>query len=178
MVLKNTVKSLEQTKVVLSNDRQGEWLGRDAPSKNCLVVDTLSNHETKLYFLFLYSIFIPSERVYAAFRADHSILKNYTISFICCTRVSAPNITINLIPGIRERYMGDLHFRVQRFRREAEMKRGSGIFQSSSSSSFEGHPLQVRHKQDWAEGLSFYYPRLLHSLNQMLAVVLLSQHQV
>ena len=29
-----------------------------------------------------------------------------------------------------------------------------------------------------AEGLSFYYPRLLHCLNQMLAVVVLSQHQV
>ena len=29
-----------------------------------------------------------------------------------------------------------------------------------------------------AEGLSFYYPRLLHCLNQVLAVVLLSQHRV
>ena len=29
-----------------------------------------------------------------------------------------------------------------------------------------------------AEGLSFYYPRLLHSPNLMLAVVLLSQHRV
>ena len=29
-----------------------------------------------------------------------------------------------------------------------------------------------------AESLSFYYARLLHCLNQMLAVVLLSQHQV
>ena len=29
-----------------------------------------------------------------------------------------------------------------------------------------------------AEGLSFYYSRLLHCLNQMLAVVLLSQHRV
>ena len=29
-----------------------------------------------------------------------------------------------------------------------------------------------------AEGLSFYYSRLLHYLNQMLAVVLLSQHRV
>ena len=29
-----------------------------------------------------------------------------------------------------------------------------------------------------AEDLSFYYPRLLHCLDQMLAVVLLSQHQV
>ena len=29
-----------------------------------------------------------------------------------------------------------------------------------------------------AEGLSFYYPRLLHYLNQMLAVLLLSQHRV
>ena len=29
-----------------------------------------------------------------------------------------------------------------------------------------------------AEGLSFYYPRMLHCLNQMLAVVLLSQHRV
>ena len=47
-----------------------------------------------------------------------------------------------------------------------------------SSSSFEGYPLQVRHKQDWGEGLSFYYPRLLHCLDQMLAVMLLSQHRV
>ena len=29
-----------------------------------------------------------------------------------------------------------------------------------------------------AEGSSFYYPRLLHCLNQMLTVVLLSQHRV
>ena len=29
-----------------------------------------------------------------------------------------------------------------------------------------------------AEGLSYYYPRLLSCLNQMLAVVLLSQHRV
>ena len=29
-----------------------------------------------------------------------------------------------------------------------------------------------------AEGLSFYYPRLLHCLDQMLAMVLLSQHRV
>ena len=29
-----------------------------------------------------------------------------------------------------------------------------------------------------AEGLSFYYPRLLHCLNQMLVVMLLSQHRV
>ena len=29
-----------------------------------------------------------------------------------------------------------------------------------------------------AEDLSFYYPRLLHCLNQMLAVVLLTQHRV
>ena len=29
-----------------------------------------------------------------------------------------------------------------------------------------------------AEGLSFYYPRMLHCLDQMLAVVLLSQHRV
>ena len=29
-----------------------------------------------------------------------------------------------------------------------------------------------------AEGLSFYYPRLLNCLNQMLAMMLLSQHRV
>ena len=40
------------------------------------------------------------------------------------------------------------------------------------------HPLQVRHKQDWDRGLSFYYPRLLYRLDQMLAVMSLSQHQV
>ena len=50
--------------------------------------------------------------------------------------------------------------------------------QKCSSSSFEGYPLQVRHKQDWGRGLSFYYPRLLHCLNQMLAVVLLNHHRV
>ena len=48
----------------------------------------------------------------------------------------------------------------------------------SSSSSFEGYPLQVRHKQDWGREFIFYYPRLLYCLNQMLAVVLLSQHRV
>ena len=48
----------------------------------------------------------------------------------------------------------------------------------TSLSSFEGYPLQVRHKQDWGRGLSFYYPRLLHCLDQMLAVMLLSQHRV
>ena len=29
-----------------------------------------------------------------------------------------------------------------------------------------------------AEGLSFYFPRLLHCLNQMLAVMLLNQHRI
>ena len=50
---------------------------------------------------------------------------------------------------------------------------------SDRSSSFKGHPLQVRYKQDWGRGY-FYYPRLLYCLNQnqMLAVVLLSQHRV
>ena len=41
---------------------------------------------------------------------------------------------------------------------------------------FEGYPFQVRHKQTGAEDLSFYYPWMLHYLNQMLAVVLLSLH--
>ena len=48
----------------------------------------------------------------------------------------------------------------------------------SSSSSFEGYTLQFRHKQDWGRGFTFYYPRLLHCLNQMLAVMLLSQHLI
>ena len=45
------------------------------------------------------------------------------------------------------------------------------------------HRLKVIHSRSdtsrtGVEGLSFYYPRLLHCLNQILAVVLLSQHQV
>ena len=40
------------------------------------------------------------------------------------------------------------------------------------------YPHQVRHIHDWAEGLSFYYSGLLHCLNQILTVVLLSQHRV
>ena len=48
----------------------------------------------------------------------------------------------------------------------------------SSSLSFEGHPLQPDTNRTGAEGLSFYYTRLLHCLNQMLAVMSLSQHRV
>ena len=51
--------------------------------------------------------------------------------------------------------------------------------QKCSSSSFEGYPLQVRvANRTGLQGLSFYYPRLLHCLNQMLVVMSLSQHQV
>ena len=39
--------------------------------------------------------------------------------------------------------------------------------------SFEGYPLQLRGKQDWGRGFILLLP-----LNQMLAVVLLSQHPV
>ena len=52
------------------------------------------------------------------------------------------------------------------------------MFNLSSSSLFEGYPLQVRQNRTGTEGLSFYYPRLLHCPNQMLAVVLLTQHRV
>ena len=45
-------------------------------------------------------------------------------------------------------------------------------------SSFEGYPLQVRHKQDWGRGFILLLLRLLQSLNQMLAVMSLSQHRV
>ena len=41
-----------------------------------------------------------------------------------------------------------------------------------------GHRLWVRTNSNGAEGLSFYYPRMLYCLDQMLAVMLLSQHQV
>ena len=59
------------------------------------------------------------------------------------------------------------------------MKKGTRLsfkayFHSSSSSSFEGSDTN----RTGAEGLCFYYPRLLYCLNQMLAVVLLSQHRV
>ena len=39
--------------------------------------------------------------------------------------------------------------------------------------------IQVRHKKKMGtEGLSFYYPNLLCCLDQMLAVIMLSQHLV
>ena len=48
--------------------------------------------------------------------------------------------------------------------------------------SFAGRLKGIHSKSDTnrtgAEDLSFYYPRLLYCLNQMLAVMLLSQHQV
>ena len=49
---------------------------------------------------------------------------------------------------------------------------------SSSSPSLKGIHSRSDTNRTGAEGLSFYYPRLLHCLNQMLAVVLLSQHRV
>ena len=52
------------------------------------------------------------------------------------------------------------------------------IFITSSSLSFEGYPLQVDTNRTGTKGLSFYYPRLLYCLNQMLAVVLLSRHRI
>ena len=42
----------------------------------------------------------------------------------------------------------------------------------------EGHPLQVRHKQDWGRGLILLLSRLLYCQDQMLAMMLLSQHRV
>ena len=39
------------------------------------------------------------------------------------------------------------------------LERDGGIQSSSSSSSFEGHPLQVRHKQDWGRGFIFLQPQ-------------------
>ena len=47
-----------------------------------------------------------------------------------------------------------------------------------SLSSFERHPLQVRHKQDWGRGFILLLPQTVHCLNKMLAVMLLSQHRV
>ena len=49
---------------------------------------------------------------------------------------------------------------------------------SSSSSLFKGYPPRSDTNRTGAEGLSFYYSRLMHCLNQMLAVMLLSQHRV
>ena len=49
---------------------------------------------------------------------------------------------------------------------------------SSSSSSFEGIHSRSDRNRTGAEGLSFYYPRLLHCLDLMLAVMSLSQHRV
>ena len=40
------------------------------------------------------------------------------------------------------------------------------------------YPLQVRHKQDWGRGFILLLPQTAACLNQMLAVVLLSQHRV
>ena len=48
----------------------------------------------------------------------------------------------------------------------------------SSSSSFEGYPLQVRHKQDWGRGFIFLLPQTAALSESDLAVVLLSQHRV
>ena len=42
----------------------------------------------------------------------------------------------------------------------------------------KGHPLQVRHKQVWDRGFILLLTRLLYSPDQMLAVMVLSQHRV
>ena len=42
----------------------------------------------------------------------------------------------------------------------------------------EWHPLQVRHKQDWYWGFILLLPQAQYCPNQMLAVMLLSQHRI
>ena len=42
----------------------------------------------------------------------------------------------------------------------------------------EGHLLQVRHKQDWGQGFILLLPQAAVLPDQMLAVMMLSQHQV
>ena len=51
---------------------------------------------------------------------------------------------------------------------------------SKLSSSFERYPLQVRHKQNWGWGFILLLPQtaVLYCLDQMLAVMSLSQHRV
>ena len=48
----------------------------------------------------------------------------------------------------------------------------------SSLSSFKGYPLQVRYKQDWGREFILLLPQTAELPDQMLAVVLLSQHRV
>ena len=45
--------------------------GQESKHKTRMVGDTLNNHETKLYFLFLYPIVTECKRVNVAFQADH-----------------------------------------------------------------------------------------------------------
>ena len=54
----------------------------------------------------------------------------------------------------------------------------SSYLSSSLSSWFKGIHSRPDTNRTEAEGLSFHYPRLLHCLDQMLAVMLLSQHRV
>ena len=51
------------------------------------------------------------------------------------------------------------HFtqRVKLFEVESSFE---GVVESSSSSSFEGYPLQVRHKQDWGRGFILLLPQI------------------
>ena len=44
----------------------------------------------------------------------------------------------------------------------------------------KGHPIRARHKQDWGQGFIFLLPQaaVLDYPNQILAVVVLSQHRV
>ena len=52
------------------------------------------------------------------------------------------------------------------------------VFLGGSSSSFEGYPLQARHKQDWGRGFILLLPQTAALPDQMLAVVLLRPHRV
>ena len=52
------------------------------------------------------------------------------------------------------------------------------VFFGGPSSSFEGHPLQVRHKHDWGRGFILLLRQTTALPDQMLAVVLLRPHRV
>ena len=64
---------------------------------------------------------------------------------------------------------------MQRYARHKEIPAGSGRRRRHRLKGIHSRPDTNR---TGAEGLSFYYPRLLHCLDQMQAVMLLSQYRV
>ena len=85
------------------------------------------------------------------------LLSNNNAMIIVYTLTNTIGFLRNILVSDTEESILTLNFFVRHYSKVNHVK--TIIFEFSSSSSFEGHPLQVRHKQDWGRGFILLLPQ-------------------